>query len=111
MLDPLARALLLRRLESLDVDVRTGVEVIRFETSEEGQTTIVARPWPHREDAPELRFLAETVIIALGLRANRALAETLNSEAGLAVHVVGDCVEPREALEAVWEGFEAGRML
>jgi 2,4-dienoyl-CoA reductase-like NADH-dependent reductase (Old Yellow Enzyme family)/thioredoxin reductase len=111
MLDPLARALLLRRLESLGVDVRTGVEVIRFETSEEGQTTIVARPWPHREDVPELRFLAETVIIALGLRADRSLADVLESQGGLEVRVVGDCVEPREALEAVWEGFEVGRAL
>jgi len=27
------------------------------------------------------------------------------------VHVVGDCLEPREALDAVWEGFEVGRTL
>jgi S-adenosylhomocysteine hydrolase len=36
---------------------------------------------------------------------------TAGAEAGLEVHVVGDCVEPREALEAVWEGFEVGRSL
>jgi len=38
-LEPLARAVLLKRLESLGVDVRTGVEVVRFETDETGQTT------------------------------------------------------------------------
>jgi len=47
----------------------------------------------------------------LGLRANHSLAEGLRAEAGLEVHVAGDCVEPREALEAVWEGFELGRNL
>ena len=108
-LDPLARALLLRRLESLGVDVRTGVEVVRFETDERGRTTVVARPYPHQEEAPELRFPAETVIIALGLRADHSLADALAGR--WEVHMVGDCVEPREVLDAVYEGFEVGRTL
>ncbi len=110
-LDPLAQATLLRRLETLGVDVRTGVEVVGFETDEAGQTTVIARPYPPQDDAQEMRFSAETVIIALGLRANHTLAEVLRSEAGPEVYIVGDCLEPREALEAVWEGFEVGRKL
>ena len=105
-LDPLARALLLRRLESHNVEVRTGVEVVRFETDEQGQTTVVARPWPHQEGAPELRFPAETVIIGMGLRADPSLAEALDRPD---VYTIGDCVEPREVLDAVYEGFEVGR--
>jgi 2,4-dienoyl-CoA reductase-like NADH-dependent reductase (Old Yellow Enzyme family)/thioredoxin reductase len=106
-LDPLAWALLLRRLESLDVEVRTGVEVVRFETDEQGQTTVVAQPWPRQEGAPELRFSAETVIIALGLRADRSLADAMAGRPDL--YTIGDCVEPREVLDAVYEGFEVGR--
>lgn len=105
-LDPLARALLLRRLESHNVTVRTGVEVVRFETDEQGQTTVVGRPWPHQEEAPELRFPAETVIIGMGLRADPSLAEALDWPD---VYTVGDCLEPREVLDAVYEGFEVGR--
>ena len=104
-LDPLARAVLLKHLESLGVEVRTGVEVVRFETDGQGQTTVVARPYPHREDAPELRFPAETVVIALGLRSDPSLAEAL---AGREVYTIGDYVEAREALQAVQEGFEVG---
>jgi 2,4-dienoyl-CoA reductase-like NADH-dependent reductase (Old Yellow Enzyme family)/thioredoxin reductase len=110
-LDPLARALLLRRLESHGVEVRTGVEVVRFETDEQGQTTVVARPWPHQAGAFELRFPAETVVIGMGLRADPSLVEALGTQGGPGVHVVGDCLEPREALDAVWEGFEVGRTL
>lgn len=117
-LDPLARALLLRRLESLGVDVRTGVEVVRFETrgragwfSSGLDATVVARPWPHQEDASEMQFPAETVIIALGLRADHSLADELKAKDGAEVHVVGDCLEPRDALAAVVEGFEVGRTL
>jgi 2,4-dienoyl-CoA reductase (NADPH2) len=105
-LDPLARALLLRRLEGLRVEVRTGVEVLRFETDEEGQTTVIARPWPHQQGVPELRFPAETVIIAMGMRADHSFADALADRTE--VYTVGDCVEPREALEAVREGLEAG---
>ena len=108
-LDPLARALLLRRLESLGVEVRTGVEVIRFETDVQGRTTVIARPWPAQEGAAELCFPVQTVILALGLRADRSLASALTDRAE--VYSIGDCVEPREALEAVWEGFEVGRTL
>jgi 2,4-dienoyl-CoA reductase-like NADH-dependent reductase (Old Yellow Enzyme family)/thioredoxin reductase len=110
-LDPLAQTTLLRRLEGLGVDVRTGVEVVRFETDQAGQTTVVAQPYPRRQDAEEMRFPAETVIIALGLRAKDGLAEALRARDGLQVKVAGDCIEPREALEAVWEGFEVGRKL
>jgi 2-enoate reductase len=106
-LDPLALALLLRRLESLGVRVRTGVEVVSFETDEEGQATVVARPWPHQESDSELRFPAETVIIAMGLRADHSLADALADRPD--VYTIGDCVEPREVLDAVYEGFEIGR--
>jgi len=107
-LDPLAQAVLLKRLESLGVDVRTGVEVIRFENGGEGQTTVIARPYPHRENAPELRFPAETVVIALGLSPDKLLAEKLEAQGGPQVHIIGDYMEPREALEAVLEGFVIG---
>ncbi|HHE72728.1 MAG TPA: FAD-dependent oxidoreductase, partial [Chloroflexi bacterium] len=95
-LDPLIRALLLRRLEKLGVSVHTGIEIVRLETDEQGQTTVVGRPWPHMEgETRELRFPAETVIIALGLRADHSLTDSLlKSQVG--VYVVGDCVEPRE---------------
>jgi 2-enoate reductase len=47
------------------------------------------------------------VIIALGLRADRSLADALVGRPD--VYTIGDCVEPREVLDAVYEGFEVGR--
>ena len=108
-LDVLARALLLKRLKKLGVEVRTGVEVVRFEADADGRTVVVARPYPHEEGAAEMRFPAETVIIALGLRPECELVEALEGRTG--VYPIGDCVEPREALNAVREGFEVGRTL
>jgi 2-enoate reductase len=53
--------------------------------------------------------LAETVIIALGLRTDRSLADGLADRPD--VYTIGDSVEPREAVDAVYEGFEVGRTL
>jgi len=107
-LDPLAQVGLLRRLEALGVDVRTGVEVVGFETDSTGRTVVIARPYPSQDGDQHMRFPAETIVIAMGLRANHALAQALCSEAGPDVHIIGDCLAPREALEAVWGGFEVG---
>ena len=92
--------------ERLGVEVRTGVEVVRFETDEQGRTTVIARPWPRQEGAPELRFPAETVVIAMGLRPDRSLVEALADRPN--VYAIGDCVEPREAVDAIREGFQVG---
>jgi len=43
--------------------------------------------------------------MAVGVRSNRSLVEALENS-GLEMHTVGDAVQPRKALEAVWEGFE-----
>ncbi len=51
---------------------------------------------------------ADSVVLASGMRSNKEL------ETGLAgqlpeLHTVGDCVEPRKIIDAVWQGFHAGR--
>jgi NADH dehydrogenase FAD-containing subunit len=50
------------------------------------------------------------IVLALGARPR----DPLGAEArklGIAVRVVGDAREPRRALEAIAEGFEAGRVV
>ena len=47
------------------------------------------------------------MIIGMGLRADHSLAEALADQPD--VYTIGDCVDPREAMDAVWEGFEVGR--
>jgi 2,4-dienoyl-CoA reductase-like NADH-dependent reductase (Old Yellow Enzyme family)/thioredoxin reductase len=68
----------------------------------------------------EVRYLREgeektlsgfdALVIALGACSDRSLAGELESFGGTLV-VVGDALAPRKALEAVFEGFEAGRTL
>ena len=57
----------------------------------------------------ELVFLkADTVVLAVGSKSDSRLALELQ-KAGVKVHAIGDCVEPRDATEAIREGAEVGR--
>jgi len=96
-MDPLARAVLTQRLQSQAVMVYTGTKVVRVE-----RDRVVAQ----RGDR-EVVFPVETIVMAVGARANRELADALQ-DAPFEVRVVGDAVRPRKALEAIQEGLQVG---
>jgi len=51
----------------------------------------------------------DSLVVALGTRPDRSLADELEAAgAGIAVTVIGDARSPRKALEAIREGFDAG---
>ncbi len=61
------------------------------------------------EFGQELVFLeADTVILAVGATSESKLAEELKG-GSVKVYIIGDCVEPRDAMEAIREGAEVGR--
>ena len=96
-MDPLARAVLTKRLQERAVMVYTGTKVVRVE-----KDRVIAR----RGDR-EVVFPVETIVMAVGARANREPADALQ-DAPFEVHVIGDAVRPRKALEAIQEGFKVG---
>lgn len=61
-----------------------------------------------REDHDERLTNVDTVILALGAQQNDTLAGKIK---GIVpdVRIIGDALKPRKALEAIAEGFEAGR--
>jgi NADPH-dependent 2,4-dienoyl-CoA reductase/sulfur reductase-like enzyme len=56
----------------------------------------------------EIRVQVGTVVCAVGADPNGELYDELIS-AGLSVIKIGDCIQPRTLLEAIQEGFQAGR--
>ncbi len=94
------RAFLLERLEELGVTVLTNHRVQGLDA----EGIMVEAP-----DDPEKRFEDPgTVVLALGRRANDALAAELES-LPITMIVVGDAERPRHAQAAVHEGALAGR--
>ncbi len=52
----------------------------------------------------------DTVVLALGLKSNRRLEEALKDKVS-EIYVIGDCVEPRKVINAIWEGFRFARLI
>ncbi|KPK90216.1 MAG: hypothetical protein AMJ94_09925 [Deltaproteobacteria bacterium SM23_61] len=53
---------------------------------------------------------ANSVVLAVGAIPNDGLWRELKKE-GMEVYAIGDCVEPRDAMEAIREGAEVGRTI
>ena len=53
---------------------------------------------------------ADTVVFAVGLTPQRELIEALRDKVP-EVYAIGDCVEPRKVINAIWEGFRTARVV
>jgi 2,4-dienoyl-CoA reductase-like NADH-dependent reductase (Old Yellow Enzyme family)/thioredoxin reductase len=96
-MDPLARSMLLRRLHDRSVQIQSNTRVVRLT-----ENTAVAE-----REGREVRYPIGTLVMAVGMVANRELVDAL-AGSDTACRTVGDAVEPRQLLHAVREGFEAG---
>jgi 2,4-dienoyl-CoA reductase-like NADH-dependent reductase (Old Yellow Enzyme family)/thioredoxin reductase len=85
--------------------VEGGVTILR---SAEVTSVIKGDILFRRDDRDERMTSVETVILALGAQQNDTLAGEIK---GIVpdVRIIGDALKPRKALEAIAEGFEAGR--
>jgi 2,4-dienoyl-CoA reductase (NADPH2) len=57
-----------------------------------------------RNEGGEVWLEAQTIVLALGSRANNEMFENLKGKFSR-LFPVGDCLEPRRAKEAIHEGF------
>jgi 2,4-dienoyl-CoA reductase-like NADH-dependent reductase (Old Yellow Enzyme family)/thioredoxin reductase len=99
-MDILARNMLLKRLATNEVKLLTKTEVQRMT-----KDTLIAQ-----QGDQEISLSIETVVIAVGVRPNRELTDALRNN-DMEIHTIGDAVEPRKVLEAIWEGFEVGNRI
>ena len=53
---------------------------------------------------------ADTVVLAMGMTPNRLLADRLYNEIDR-VYRIGDCREPRNIMNAVWDAYEIARYI
>ncbi len=99
-MDPLPKAVLMKRLASRGVVIHTNTKVVRLGA---GQATV-------EHGGRETSLPVETVVLAVGVRPNRELPDAL-AGSGLELHVIGDAAAPRRVVDAIREGFETGRTL
>jgi 2,4-dienoyl-CoA reductase-like NADH-dependent reductase (Old Yellow Enzyme family)/thioredoxin reductase len=96
-----SRSALLSMMAEKGVMTLTERKVLAVET---GRVLLSTRE--HREES----VAADSVILALGLKPNRALLQPLQASFQN-FYVIGDCLEPRKIYQAVHEGAFAGRAI
>lgn len=92
--EPRTRILLLERLDRLGVEITTGCKL-----SSINRDDIVAEA-----EGREMRIPVDTVVLAVGRRANNEL-DTELKEGNWKVHTIGDCRGGANIKEAVHQGF------
>ncbi|HOM08124.1 MAG TPA: FAD-dependent oxidoreductase [Syntrophales bacterium] len=90
------RAALLKMLEEKKVEVHTSAEI----------KAITEKAVRVTKGGTDLEIPADTVVLALGMASECVLTDSGGKAAE--VKIVGDAVNPRNALEAIREGFLAG---
>jgi pyruvate/2-oxoglutarate dehydrogenase complex dihydrolipoamide dehydrogenase (E3) component len=100
-IEAMTRKILIHKLNELKVTILTETKVSRLE---ENGVRVVDRN--NKE-----RFLeTESVVQAIGFRKDSRLYDQIKS-LGYEVHQIGDCVEPRNAKSAIYEGAALGRLI
>jgi 2,4-dienoyl-CoA reductase-like NADH-dependent reductase (Old Yellow Enzyme family)/thioredoxin reductase len=100
-LETMTRKILLSRLKDAGVSMMKGCRVSRIE--ETGVVVI-------GEEEKEIFVEAEKVVMAVGNRSDDTLYDQIRS-LGYEIHKIGDCLEPRSAKAAIYEGAVLGRTL
>lgn len=95
--DVTRRGFLLKLLDDKKVDIMTETQVVEIK-----EDCVVLET-----EGEVFEYPADTVIIAMGMESYNPLQQALAGKAAK-IAVVGDAVEPRNALEATREGFLAG---
>lgn len=91
---------LLEMVKESKVEVLTSTRLL--EVTKKG--AIVSTDGSRRE------LNADTVVLALGFKPVSVLRDALEGKLP-ELFTVGDCVEPRKILNAIWEGFHASRVI
>jgi 2,4-dienoyl-CoA reductase-like NADH-dependent reductase (Old Yellow Enzyme family)/thioredoxin reductase len=96
-MDILAKNVLMNRLKKENVKLLTGTKVQRLTAD-----TVYAL-----QGDREISLPVESFVVAVGVRPNQELAQAL-ADSDLEIYSIGDAVEPRTILDAIWEGFQVG---
>ena len=99
-LESMTKKIFIRKLVDNGVAIKTGFKLIRVEDN----GVVVAN------GKEEVFIEADAVVIAVGSRPDDRLYSQIK-EAGYEIHQIGDCLEPRSAKSAIYEGAVLGRSI
>lgn len=100
-LESMTRKVLLGELKAKNVKIMTECRLLRVE---ENGAVVVAK------DGRDFFIEADRVVFAIGSRPDNSLYEKIKTSR-YEIHQIGDCLEPRSAKQAIYEGAVLGRSI
>jgi len=100
-LESMTKKLLIQKLMDQGVEVKAGC---RLNQVTDNGVMIVG------QDGEEIFIPADAVVMAIGSRPDDSLYHRIK-ELGYEIHQIGDCLEPRSAKAAIYEGGVLGRSI
>jgi 2,4-dienoyl-CoA reductase-like NADH-dependent reductase (Old Yellow Enzyme family)/thioredoxin reductase len=100
-IEAVTKKLLVRKLKENNVRILTEHRLLRVGKN----SLVVAGP-----DGSEKVIEAQRVVVAIGIRQDDTIHQQIKS-LGYETHVIGDCLEPRTAKSAIYEGAKLGRSI
>ncbi|MEN8780857.1 MAG: FAD-dependent oxidoreductase, partial [Desulfobacterales bacterium] len=100
-IEAVTKKLLIRKLKENNVRILTEHRLLRVGKN----SLVVAGP-----DGSEKVVEAQRVVVAIGIRQDDTIHQQIKS-LGYETHVIGDCLEPRTAKSAIYEGAKLGRSI
>jgi 2,4-dienoyl-CoA reductase-like NADH-dependent reductase (Old Yellow Enzyme family)/thioredoxin reductase len=100
-IEAVTKKLLVRKLKENNVRILTEHRLLRVGKN----SLVIAGP-----DGSEKVIEAQRVVVAIGIRQDDTIHQQIKS-LGYETHVIGDCLEPRTAKSAIYEGAKLGRSI
>jgi 2-enoate reductase len=86
-----------------DVNAKILTETSVLEITQE--SIVIANKYGKRNT-----IKADTLVLAVGMKPNGELLESLKDKVP-EVYAIGDCIEARKVIDAIWEGFRIARLV
>jgi len=95
------KLMLMQLLDLNKVEIMTGT---CFNEIGDREVTVMS------EGFGERKIACDTVVLAVGLKSERDLYNSLRQEIP-EIYMIGDCKEPRKVMDAIWDAFNVGRTI
>jgi 2-enoate reductase len=102
---PVARANKNMLLDSLVLHQVPIITETALEAIEDDAVVVISH------DGDRKRIACDTVILAVGMRADNEVFEGLLGKYPAPVYAIGDCDGPKNIMKAIWDGFEVARQI
>lgn len=98
------------QVKMMTLDLLAKYDVKTLTDSRVGEITSAGVTLDRKKDPGKHHIEADTIVLAMGMAPDTCLADRLD-QIGACTYRIGDCREPRNVMNAVWDAYEIARFI